>query len=97
MESLKVGSGLLADKGQDTHGKQANATTLPAGKDDADQKIQQQQEFNLDRSEYQQVFKVFDKEGTGEITIHQVYDLINKFDSASTQVQGGSNLCMYSS
>lgn len=68
MESLKVGSGLLADKGQDT--KQTNATTLPLGKDDHDSKIQQQQEFNLDRSEYQQVFKVFDKEGTGEITIH---------------------------
>ena len=26
-------------------------------------------EFNLDSQEYQQVFKVFDKDNTGEITI----------------------------
>ena len=38
MESLKVGSGLLADKGQDTHNKQTNST-LPAAKDDPDSKI----------------------------------------------------------
>lgn len=39
-------------------------------------------DFNLDRQEYQSVFKVFDKDNTGEITISQVYDLINKFDDA---------------
>lgn len=37
-------------------------------------------DFNLDKQEYQSVFKVFDKDNTGEISIMQVYDLINKFD-----------------
>jgi Ca2+-binding EF-hand superfamily protein len=36
--------------------------------------------FNIDRQEYQSVFKVFDKANTGEINISQVYELINKFD-----------------
>jgi hypothetical protein len=39
-------------------------------------------DFNLDKQEYQSVFKVFDKDNTGEINIHQVYELINKFDDA---------------
>lgn len=39
-------------------------------------------DFNLDRQEYQSVFKVFDKDNSGEITITQVYELINKFDDA---------------
>lgn len=39
-------------------------------------------DFNLDRQEYQSVFKVFDKDNSGEITISQVYELINKFDDA---------------
>ncbi len=39
-------------------------------------------DFNLDKQEYQSVFKVFDKDNTGEINILQVYDLINKFDEA---------------
>lgn len=41
MESLKVGSGLLADKGQDTHGKATNTNTGILAKDDQDSKIQQ--------------------------------------------------------
>lgn len=40
-------------------------------------------DFNIDRQEYQSVFKVFDKNGTGEINISQVYELINKFDQAA--------------
>ena len=40
-------------------------------------------DFNIDKQEYQSVFKVFDKNGTGEINISQVYELINKFDSQS--------------
>lgn len=39
-------------------------------------------DFNLDKQEYQSVFKVFDRENSGEIDISQVYDLINKFDEA---------------
>ena len=37
-------------------------------------------DFNIEKQEYQSVFKVFDKGNTGEINITQVYDLINKFD-----------------
>ena len=44
---------------------------------------EQKIDFNLDRSEYQQVFKVFDKANSGEISIQQVYEYINKFDAAS--------------
>ena len=40
-------------------------------------------DFNIDKQEYQSVFKVFDKGNTGEINITQVYDLINKFEQAS--------------
>jgi len=39
-------------------------------------------DFNIDKQEYQSVFKVFDKNNSGEITIQQVYELINKFDQA---------------
>jgi Ca2+-binding EF-hand superfamily protein len=39
-------------------------------------------DFNLDKQEYQSVFKVFDRDNTGEISISQVYELINKFDEA---------------
>ena len=46
-------------------------------------------DFNLDRQEYQSVFKVFDKDNSGEITITQVYDLINKFDDAQRMADGG--------
>ena len=31
------------------------------------------------------MFKVFDKDNTGEINITQVYELINKFDDAQKQ------------
>ena len=40
-------------------------------------------DFNIDKQEYQSVFKVFDKNNTGEININQVFDLINKFDQAA--------------
>ena len=40
-------------------------------------------DFNIDKQEYQSVFKVFDKNNTGEINITQVFDLINKFDQAA--------------
>ncbi len=40
-------------------------------------------DFNIDKQEYQSVFKVFDKTGTGEIKITQVYELINKFEEAT--------------
>jgi hypothetical protein len=45
-------------------------------------------DFNLDKSEYHSVFKVFDKENSGEINIAQVYELINKFEDSSRQVDG---------
>ena len=61
----------------------ANAKQTEIGKHDEQQMYQKQipqqsqadktelqhGEFNLDSQEYQQVFKVFDKENTGEITI----------------------------
>ena len=47
-------------------------------------------DFNLDKQEYQSVFKVFDKDNTGEINITQVYELINKFDEAQRLADGGS-------
>ncbi len=40
-------------------------------------------DFNIDKQEYQSVFKVFDKNNTGEISINQVFELINKFDQAA--------------
>ena len=46
-------------------------------------------DFNIDQQEYQSVFKVFDKSNTGEINIQQVYDLINKFDSAQKPEMSG--------
>ena len=35
------------------------------------------------------MFKVFDKDNTGEITINQVYELINKFDDAQRIEEAG--------
>ncbi len=52
-------------------------------------------EFNLDKAEYEQVFRVFDKDSSGEINIDKVYDIINQFEqsakegSASGQPSGG--------
>lgn len=45
-------------------------------------------DFNLDKSEYHSVFKVFDKDNSGEINIAQVYELINKFEDQSRQMDG---------
>ena len=47
-------------------------------------------DFNIDKQEYQSVFKVFDKTGTGEIKITQVYELINKFEEATKMGDGAS-------
>ena len=47
-------------------------------------------DFNLDKSEYHSVFKVFDKDNSGEINIGQVYELINKFEDSSRQLDGMS-------
>ena len=41
-------------------------------------------EFNVDKSEYQSVFKVFDKENTGEISIQQVFELIGKLEEGES-------------
>lgn len=41
-------------------------------------------DFNIDKQEYQSVFKVFDKNNQGEINIAQVYELINKFEQATS-------------
>ena len=40
-------------------------------------------DFNIDKQEYQSVFKVFDKNNSGEINIGQVFDLITKFEQAA--------------
>ena len=40
-------------------------------------------EFNLDKQEYQSVFKVFDKDNQGEISVGQVYELLQKFEEQS--------------
>ena len=48
-------------------------------------------EFNLDKQEYQSVFKVFDKDNTGQIHINQVYDLIGKFDGSAQGVEEEKN------
>ena len=37
-------------------------------------------DFKADVSEYQLVFKVFDKKDEGKIEISQVYDMIQAFD-----------------
>jgi len=42
-------------------------------------------DFTIDKQEYQSVFKVFDKDNTGEINIQQVNHYITKFE----QVQQG--------
>ena len=38
------------------------------------------EDFSVDKSEYHSVFKIFDKENTGEISIKQVFELISAFD-----------------
>ena len=38
-------------------------------------------EFNIDKHEYHQVFKLFDKNNLGEININDVYNVINKFEN----------------
>jgi Ca2+-binding EF-hand superfamily protein len=43
--------------------------------------------FTIDKQEYQSVFKVFDRENTGELTIAQVSNFIGKFE----QIQVGSD------
>lgn len=40
--------------------------------------------FTIDKQEYQSVFKVFDKENTGELTIQQVNSFIAKFEQIQT-------------
>ena len=53
--------------------------------------------FTIDKHEYQSVFKVFDKDNTGELTIGQVNTCITKFEQiqlnqsdlpSSTQTKG---------
>ena len=39
-----------------------------------------QENLNADYTEYQLVFKMFDKDNTGEITMKNVLELINKFE-----------------
>jgi Ca2+-binding EF-hand superfamily protein len=41
--------------------------------------------FTIDKQEYQSVFKVFDKDNTGELTIQQVNSFIAKFEQIQTQ------------
>lgn len=41
--------------------------------------------FTIDKQEYQSVFKVFDKDNTGELTIQQVNNFIQKFEQAQSQ------------
>ena len=38
-------------------------------------------EFTIDKQEYMAVFKFFDRDNKGEISIDQVTDFIHKFDS----------------
>ena len=40
-------------------------------------------EFNIDKQEFMQVFKIFDKQNEGEIQIQDVYELIHKFEANS--------------
>jgi Ca2+-binding EF-hand superfamily protein len=37
-------------------------------------------DFNVDKSEYHSVFKVFDKDNNGQINITTVFELINQLD-----------------
>jgi len=39
-----------------------------------------QESTDVDKEEYQSVFKVFDKNDTGKITINQVNEFINRFE-----------------
>lgn len=48
-------------------------------------------DFNIDKQEYQSVFKVFDKTNSGEISIGQVFELINKFDQAQKLTEQASS------
>ena len=55
---------------------------------------EKQMEFNIDKHEYHQVFKLFDKNNLGEININDVYNVINKFESNNhnlVQPTGDSN------
>lgn len=48
----------------------------------------QQNEFNIDKMEYLQVFKIFDKNNQGEINIQDVYELISKIEANSNTTLG---------
>jgi len=41
--------------------------------------------FPMEKSEYNSVFKVFDKEGTGKIQIGQVMDLITNLEDSANE------------
>jgi Ca2+-binding EF-hand superfamily protein len=43
-------------------------------------------EFTIDKQEYMAVFKFFDRENKGEISINQVTEFIHKFDSQMTAI-----------
>jgi Ca2+-binding EF-hand superfamily protein len=40
-------------------------------------------QFNIDKQEYMQVFKIFDGKNEGVINIDDVYEMINKFESGA--------------
>ena len=46
-----------------------------------------QQKFTIDKQEYQSVFRVIDKDSTGQITIDQVNYFLDKFDNMHLQHQ----------
>ena len=71
------------------HNAGSSINNSNVGKGDGSKKTN---EFNLDKQEYLQVFKIFDKENKGVINIDQVYELINKFDDTSLRNNGPNNL-----
>ena len=41
---------------------------------------EKQPEFSIDKQEYQSVFKVFDKDNSGQIHVEQVNNYISRFE-----------------
>ena len=41
--------------------------------------------LNIDEGEYMQIFKLFDKDNSGEINIDEVYEMIQKFEQGSNK------------
>lgn len=60
-----------------------DVTEIQDGKNNNAQNTDKPSELIIDKQEYQQVFRMFDKNNTGEIHINEVYNMINMFEQSA--------------